>query len=479
MALAGSGKRFEAIDACRDAVGLAPGVQRFKAQLAGMYVQADQAADAVRLLEAVNTEQADLVHLGTLGDAYYLNGEYSKAAGIYETIAKRWPLVPLTYFRLSGVYDYLERSAEANAAAKKFAELEPKLAISHFNLGVRLQSSGLFFESIDALLKTIDLDRTNGLAYLALSESYETVGDNDNLLGSLRHAYKYLPERSFELCYRFGTLLGESGSHAEAIEPLEQAFEMKPVPQVMRSLGLAYVAGGEYEKGVDLIEKANELSPLPPGMTMTFNRDRRNQMLARFDGIVEEVKRSPDSIQAHSAAHEVYLYKRLTKEAEKHGLEIIRLHPENYNSYNGMGIFYSNIGDIEKALAMTQKAIELKPNHVLYITASFHLKKLGRIDEAIDALRKSIAIKPLPETPLLLGDLLLKKGNRQEALKEFQAGLQVAPNDPRPHFRLAWLYIRMGDREGAVRHYRTLKTLAPHMVGALEMSILGTFGSLN
>lgn len=298
-------------------------------------------------------------------------------------------------------------------------------------------------------------------------------------MGSLRHAYKYLP-RTALLSYRLGRALSENGFKAEAVEPLERAFELLPVPETMRSLGFAYIEVLHYDKGIELIEKAAEISPLPPGMSIDLTRlKKRNELLDRFDQIVEFARQNPDNMKAHYELGEAYLLKGMVKETEREYREMLRLAPNDYRNYNGLGIFYSNNGQIEKALEMTRKAIELNPHHVLYLTMTFHLQKLGKLDEALAAAKRSVEIKPLLESNLVVGDLWLKKGNRQEALSAFRAALLIGPNDLRPNFRLAWLYIRMGDKESALRQYRSLKALAPNQIGPLELCIRAHFGTIS
>ncbi len=105
--------------------------------------------------------------------------------------------------------------------------------------------------------------------------------------------------------------------------------------------------------------------------------------------------------------------------------------------------------------------------------------KLGRWDEAIEAAKKAVEIKPSSlDCRLWLGELLLKKGDRNGALGQYQAGFEIASGDPRPNFRLAWLYIRMGNKEGAFRHYEILKGLAPNMLRNLRLSLQAHFGTL-
>ncbi len=206
-ALDAAERRTEAIAECRRAVDLAPETAAYKTQLAALYVSADRLGEAVELLNvAMRADEASPAILGPAGDAYFRMGDYARAAEIYERIASSWPSVKLVYARLARVYDYLGRSRDALAAARKYAEASPASAYSHFILGDLLQNAGLFDESIPALLKATELDPADGAGYEALSRSYEALGDKDNTLGSLRHAYKYLPPDA-RLAYRLGAAL--------------------------------------------------------------------------------------------------------------------------------------------------------------------------------------------------------------------------------------------------------------------------------
>ena len=62
--------------------------------------------------------------------------------------------------------------------------------------------------------------------------------------------------------------------------------------------------------------------------------------------------------------------------------------------------------------------------------------------------------------------------------REYQAGFSLASADPRPNFKLAWLYIRMGNRDAAFMHYGILKGIAPRELKYLELSLRAHFGKL-
>ena len=480
IALSETDRWIEAVDSCREAVRLDPTKAAYRAQLAQLYVRDDRAVDAIQLLESVDRQaRNDVVFNGTLGDAYYSVGEYARAAQLYERIAATWPVVSITYLRLSGAYDHLNRPNDMVKAARKFVELEPRLVIAHLNLGLALKTSGFFEESIEPLQRAIALDASSGDAYLELSETYEVLGDRENVFANLRRAYRLLP-RNPDLAFRVGTLLAEYGHKTEAVEPLEWANANRPGdPDIMRSLGFAYLDVREYDKGIELIDRAQQILPLPPGLSIEISGVRnRRELLARFDELLARVQRNPSDVKSRRGLAEAYEYKGMPKEKEQQYFEIIKLQP-TWENYNFLSIFYSRQGEFEKALDAIRKAVELNPHHVLYMSMSSALKKRGRLDEAIQAAKRSVEIKPiLLESRIWLGELWLKKGNREEALREFQEAYAIAPGDVRPNFRLAWLYIRMGNRDGAFRHYAVLKSIASNYVGDLELSLKAHFGSL-
>lgn len=478
--LAEMSKWMDAVDSCREAVRLEPSNLQFRSHLAELYLLNEQTAEAIALLESANRPaQEDLVFAGTLADAYFADGNYARAADLYERIAANWPAVPITYLRLSGVYDYLERPTDMIKAARKFAELEPNLVLAHLNLGFALRTSGFFEEAITPLDRAVALDGKKGEAFLALGDSHETLGDKENALKNLRLAYQHLP-RDPSLAVRLAHSLWGFARLPEAVEPLEWANSVLPnTPEVMRPLGFAYLEVGKYDEGVELIGRAAQISPLPPGFEINLGYvKKRHTLIARFDELLENIRKNPRDIKSRFELAAVYEFKRMPKEREQQYLEIVKIAPTDAN-YARLGILYADKGDVEKALEPTRKAAELNPHHVYYASLSHYYEKLGRIDDAIQAAKRSVELKPAGvENRLILGDLWLKRGNRQEALREYQEGFTIASGDPRPNFKLAWLYIRMGNREGAFRHYGILKGIAPGNLGNLELSLKAHFGTL-
>lgn len=474
-----NGRRLEAIAECRKAVELAPDSAMYRGQLARLYMLDERSSDALALLqEAFQRSQNDIMVLGNYADALFYEGEYLRASEIYEQIKTKWPQVSVTYLRLSAVYDYLDRPTESISAAKKYAEIEPRNAFAFLNLGNKMIEAGFFDESIEPLKKAIELDQNYGTAHMQLSSSYQVIGDKENALNSLRQAYRNLPPE-FRLAQEFGTALIDYGLMAEAIEPLERANSMMADnPYLLRQLGLANFESNNFDKALDLLMRSDALKPNDPTTAMFLNVTRtRKSMVDRLDEILDGVKKEPTHAGWRNTLGAAYRYKGMYKEAEVEYLESIRLKPDDYFPYNEISIFYHDTGRIDKQLEYLRKAAQIKPHHVLYLGIGVAAAKLGRLDEAIEAFKRSIEIKPaFIESHLELGDALQKKGLRENARQSFQTAFDLASGDPRPNFKLAWLYIRMGNKDGAWRHFDILKGIVPNEVENLELCIIAHFG---
>jgi len=462
----------EATEACREAVRLDPDRTTFRAQLAELYLRDIRLVEVFQLLSGLDANaQNDLLFMGTLGDAYFLAGEYELAAEQYEKIARRWPMVSAAQLRLSYVYDYLDRFSESIAAASKFAELEPRSLTAFLNLGQKYQISGYVDEAIEAFSRAIAMDPKCGEAYLGLTEMYEITGDENAMFNSIKNAYNLMP-RSGPLAFKYGELLIRMDDMAAALAPLELANKLMPnSPDVMRPLAFVLVEVGRGAEGEIMMGQANRISPLPSNIQINLNVKARQDVLDRFEELKEAVRKSPNDSNLRNQLGTAYRFKGMLKEAEEQYLEVIRLAPV-YQNYNGLAMFYSRSRQYEKAVEATKKAIELNPHHVLYFSLAFILADMGRLDEAIATTERAIELKPDSlELFNYLGELRLRKGDRPDALRAFQKAFELASGDTRPNFRLAWLYLRMGNKEGALRHYEILRSIAPSEVTQLRKAL--------
>ena len=132
-----------------------------------------------------------------------------------------------------------------------------------------------------------------------------------------------------------------------------------------------------------------------------------------------------------------------------------------------LGRIYSRIGKHEKAIESGKRSVELQPNGAL--VHYFYAKNLdcaGNVDEAITYSRRAIRLNPFPAHYYYqaLGIAYLKKGEYENALKEFKKALQQAPESPWSHFNLAIIYIFWGREEEARASAAKCMELAPSYI---------------
>lgn len=112
--------------------------------------------------------------------------------------------------------------------------------------------------------------------------------------------------------------------------------------------------------------------------------------------------------------------------------------------------------DIEKL----REKVEKDPNSKLFVPLAEEYRKEGMLEEAIDVLLKGIEKQPTyMSARVSLGKIYLEKGLLKEAQTEFENVVRSIPDNLYAHKKLAELYRDTGERDLAIRQYRTVLRL--------------------
>ena len=105
--------------------------------------------------------------------------------------------------------------------------------------------------------------------------------------------------------------------------------------------------------------------------------------------------------------------------------------PNDTDILYNLGVAYSELGQVEKAIEILDRLIAIDPNHVhgLVALGVAHIKskdlQMGEV-----FLRRSLVLEPKNPWALKnLGACLMKLGNAEEAVPVFEAALKASPND--------------------------------------------------
>ena len=144
-----------------------------------------------------------------------------------------------------------------------------------------------------------------------------------------------------------------------------------------------------------------------------------------------------------------------------HFQKAVKLDPEYADAFNGIGIAYAALGQLQQAADQFQKAIDLVPDHPgAAANLSIVLCKLEHFHEAGEMARRALKLDPgLLKIRYVLGISLVTEGrNKQEALDNLQ---RAAAEIPKAHLLAAELLAESDRRQDAVKHLEDYLRLSP------------------
>ncbi|WP_426582966.1 tetratricopeptide repeat protein [Dapis sp. BLCC M229] len=120
-------------------------------------------------------------------------------------------------------------------------------------------------------------------------------------------------------------------------------------------------------------------------------------------------------------------------------------------------------GQLEKAVTLYQKAIELNPNLALYYQSLGDvLVQIGKWGEAATVYQKAIELKP---TSALshhnLGKILVNQGNLEQAITSYSQAIKINPNFSEFYISLGAALVQKGLLYEAIAHFQKAISLEP------------------
>jgi len=114
--------------------------------------------------------------------------------------------------------------------------------------------------------------------------------------------------------------------------------------------------------------------------------------------------------------------------------------------------------DIERL----REKLEKDPGSKLFVPLAEEYKKAGMIDEAIDVLTRGLEMQPhYLSARVSLGKIFIEKGMPVEAKSEFEKVIASIPDNLYAHKKLAEIYRDLGEKESAIKEFRTVLKLNP------------------
>jgi len=160
-----------------------------------------------------------------------------------------------------------------------------------------------------------------------------------------------------------------------------------------------------------------------------------------------------------------------------------QLAPANVTYVSHLAAFYDSAGKQQEALATYRDALKLAPNNgvVLNNLAYLITQTGGDLDEALSLAQHARQQLPkaneTPETLDTIGFIYLKKNLTASAIDVFRELVNEVPNNPEFHYHYAMALAQNGDKDGALQELNT--ALQCHPNGSEEKQIKELIRSLS
>ena len=325
-----------------------------------------------------------------------LDGSYGSALSEYQNALKYFPesqTIRTDYARL------LFRTQNFDEALKQAIMIEPKSAETYLLLGDCYRLIGNADSAIAAYNNTIELDRDNINAYWYLAGYYSQMGKIDEAISSYYEIARLTD--TYRVWQELGTLLGQSGRYAEALEAFKKTIENSEQPGVTPYLGLAasYDALDSLPQAEAALEKAIEI-------------DRYDVRIFRQ---MEAMYRGRDMITE-------------TIEANK---KLVALVPSDWVSQRRLGILLFSDGQLKQADSLFADRISFGDENILnYFYRGLIAIEQERWEPAAGFMQDAIKLDDsFMEGWLNLGYVYTQMDSLDQAIVTYNQGLARVEND--------------------------------------------------
>jgi len=363
--------------------------------------------------------------------------------------------------RLENQVSLLKRKLRAIREKDKLQEAFYELANILTQLG-QIKNAKAFYKQVVALQP-----------YSGLAEKAKfNLAWNEKITGNLEGALEGFqaltettsdPELKVFLQFQAADILRKQAKYEEAINYLQNIAQQEPGVDLAQLSN--YLVGQIYLYNLGDTEKARE------EFKQTKELDQASELSQYIDRQADPAIVEQYLINGFNLLKQAYFMSVPEKytDALRNFDQALVINPKDGLSYAGKSLIFLWLGEREKALQASKKAVRLSSdNEVTCVNLAYVYIELGMIDEAIAELKRLVAAKPNSwQAYYNLGYAYIVKNSFAEAASAFEAAAKANPDSARILNNEGWCLWKLGKYGEAILLFERALFIEPQFKDSL------------
>jgi len=297
----------------------------------------------------------------------------------------------------------------------------------------------------DALQKCIDIDKSVPVLFFELGKSYVKLKNFGAAEDALKKAVDKDPDNEWFLDALYGFYL-EQNEYDKAIKTLKQLVMFHP--DYKEDLASLFVKIKKYDDALAILDA------LDAEFGISVSRDvMRNQIYEatgrksdQIKNLETRVENNPEKESNYLALIFRYSENNDKEKAFETAKELLRINPNSQLVHLALYKFYLDDNEAEKAIEsmnLVIKSIEIKPEAKLKVLTDFvkFVKENPEYETDLIEATAMVSNTNTSKTVFELAQYYLTKNDKVKALENFEAALQLEPNNFKILKNVMLLYI--------------------------------------
>lgn len=370
-----------------------------------------------------------------------------------ERLSKLYPQAPRIHYQLGLAYIVDSQKDKALNQLHEAADLDPNLVQASFLLAQLELQTGDTDSAIDLLKQQIARQPTLVQPKLLLAHAYSVKGNFNGALDIYTQLEKSFPQNS-EIPVLAGAIYAQQKNEATARQEFNRALQMDP-NNADAQLGLAQLdfADQQFPAAQQRIQGVIAKNPQQVGPQMILAKIFLAEgQTNKAEIALLKAAESPDGSPAYMMLAQLYFDVGQNKDA----LDMLNMelgeNPKDTSALMLAGIVQSAQKNYQGAADAYEKLLAINSQYspALNNLAWLYCDNLGDLDKAYDLAQRARQLLPNdPSTADTLGWVFFKKGDYASALKLFQESANALSDNPEVQFHLGIAHYMLADEDAA------------------------------